>query len=745
VSYVQQASFNAGEISPSLHARVDLDKFHAALKTCKNWFVHEHGGISTRPGSKYIAEVKDSSAAARLIPFEYNDAQAYALEFGDQTLRVIKAGAQVELANAITGATQANPCVITATGHAHLDGDTVTIAGVTGMTELNGNSYTVANATANTFELSGIDSTAYTAYSAGGTSTGPVGFSTPYAAADLFGIRYSQSGDTMTLTSTGYAAYSLTRASDTAWTLSAITIGTTLAAPTSPSATPTGSGSVDYSYKVASITDDGDESLPTAEFTCTNGSLSDTVFNDLSWTAEPDADRYVVYKYRGGVWGYIGTADGVDFRDDNIEPDLLDTPNESIDPFTSSNHPACSVYHQQRLVFAGMVNGPQDIEFSRIGHFYNFNQSFPTKADAAFGLTLNSKKQNTIKHLVSFGDLLAFTAGGIWKLGTGDQGLTPTSVVADQEGYVGCSDVPPLESVDSVVYVAKAGNVVRDVAFEFTQDGYTGRNLSILAKHLLRNKTIVDWCYAADPYSVFWMVRSDGALLGLTYNREHRVVAWHQHETDGLYESVCAVPEDSVTAVYAIVNRTIGGQTKRYIERFVEREFDTIEDAFCVDCGITYDGTATTTIAGLDHIEGETVSILGDGNVMPQKVVSGGQVTLPNAASKVHVGLPYDCDVETLRPTADGATLLPLMKNINEVAVQVENSRGLWVGRDADNLVEYKQRTTEDYGEAIAWYTGLIHILPYAGWDDYGTLFIRQSDPLPVTILSIVPDLVVGG
>ena len=107
-----QKSFSGGEISPSLYARVDQVKYANGLKTCRNSMVMRHGGTTNRPGTVFVAEVKDSSKTVRFIPFIFNSDQTYVLEFGDQYMRVLRNGAQVvESAKTISGATQANPCV----------------------------------------------------------------------------------------------------------------------------------------------------------------------------------------------------------------------------------------------------------------------------------------------------------------------------------------------------------------------------------------------------------------------------------------------------------------------------------------------------------------------------------------------------------------------------------------------------------------------------------------------------------
>ena len=157
-------------------------------------------------------------------------------------------------------------------------------------------------------------------------------------------------------------------------------------------------------------------------------------------------------------------------------------------------------------------------------------------------------------------------------------------------------------------------------------------------------------------------------------------------------------------------------------------------------------GLAATTISGLSHLEGKTVSILGDGNVVPQQVVTGGSVTLDSPTLVAHIGLPITADFETLDITLqNNQSFLGNKKRINQVVVLCQESRGIFAGPDADHLDEFKQRAGENYGEPIELLTGRAEMDIQCQWDSNGRLFIRQSDPLPLTILGVMPNVQAGG
>jgi hypothetical protein len=257
--------------------------------------------------------------------------------------------------------------------------------------------------------------------------------------------------------------------------------------------------------------------------------------------------------------------------------------------------------------------------------------------------------------------------------------------------------------------------------------------MTVMSSHLFQGHTILEWAYQQIPFACIWAVRDDGVLLGFTYLQEQQVAAWHRHDTDGLYESVCTIVEWNVDAVYVVVNRTINGQQKRYIERFDSRQFTNVQDAFFVDAGLSYNGGPVTTFSGLDHLDGQTVSILADGNVHPQQVVTGGSVTLEYAASVVHIGLPVTAEITTLNLSVAGQNIVDKKKQISKVSLICAASRGIMAGPDSSHLREYKDQSgVLGSGTPIPMQTGMFEILTPSAWGKNGTVVVQQADPLPL-------------
>lgn len=759
-------SFAGGEVSPLLYGRLDLAKFQTGLAKCLNFRVTPQGPIENRPGFAYVNKTKYSDKKAVLIPFSYNSEQTFELECGDQYIRFhTNGGTLLETGKSITDITQANPGVFTSMDHGFANGEWVFLASIAGMTELNSRWGIVANKTTHTFTLTdlfgaAIDTSAMTAYSSGGTASRVYEIASPYLEADLFDLHYVQSADVVTITHQGYTQRELRRLGATNWSLTTISIGTTISTPVAPNcvAAVTTAGAGVETYVTTAIADGTLEesvaSSPTTVNIDLNGS-GNYVSIQPGWPSGVSdvsgAIRYNVYKSQGGIYGYIGQTGmgGATLTDDNISPDMTKTPPQSGNPFTGANtYPRAVSYMEQRRCFGGSTNLPQSIWMTRTGTESNMNYSIPSQDDDRIALRIVAREAHVVRHLVPLDDLLALTSGGVWRF-RADGALTASTVNLKPQSYVGASNVQPASTNQSVMYVAERGQHVQEVSFK--TDGrvsyYDVSDISVLAPHLFDYRSIVQLAYATAPVHTLWAVRDDGILLGLTHMPEHEVQAWHQHDTEGLFESVCAVAEGSEDGVYVIVKRTINGQTVRYIERMHTRQFEEVADAFFVDAGSTYEGVAATTITGLHHLEGMEVAILADGGVEPTQTVTNGAITLQAEASTVHVGLAYTADAQSLPLASEALAGLGqgMLKNVNRVDMRVRQSSGIMAGPSFDNLTEYRQRSSESYGSPPELVSGMIGFAIEPKWQQDGAVCIRQASPLPLTITSMTLEVQTGG
>jgi len=675
-------SFSGGELTPEFWGHIGDAKYQSGVATMRNFIALPHGPAANRGGTQFVRATKDSGAKqSRLIPFTYSTTQTMVIELGAGYFRF------------------------------HTNGATLLSGGVP---------YEVTNT---------------------------------YAEADLFDIHYVQSADVLTFTHANYAPMELRRLGATSWTFVAISLTSPLAAPTGVSAAASsGSGSTSYQY-VVTATGSGDtrtyESAPSSSASCSNNLLTTGNSNTVTWSSVTGAGGYRVYKYSNGLFGYIGTATGNSFIDNNITADVSKTPPIINNPFPGAgDYPGAVSYFEQRRCFAGTINKPQNLWMTRSGTESDMSYSFPTQDSDSIIFRVSAREANTIRHIVPMNSLLLLTSSAEWRVTSiNTDAITPTSVSVKPQSYVGASNTQPVIINNNVLYVAARGGHMREMAYNWQANGFVTGDLSLRAPHLFDGFDITDLCYAKAPYPIAWAVSTSGKLLSLTYVPEQQVGAWAQHDTDGVFESATIVAEGAEDILYVIVRRVVNGTTVRYVERMSSRAYTTQANAFFVDAGLTYSGTPATVFSGLSHLEGKTVSILADGAVMPQQAVTSGQITLSQSASIVSIGLPITADLQTLPLAAqiDPGYAQGKPKNVNAVYLRVYRAGGIFAGSDAAHLTEYKQRTTEVYGSPPNLVSEEIKIVVPPAWQTGAQVLVRHTDPLPMTIVSMTVDVMIGG
>ncbi len=411
-----------------------------------------------------------------------------------------------------------------------------------------------------------------------------------------------------------------------------------------------------------------------------------------------------------------------------------------------NDYPGAVGYYDQRRCFAGTTKQPKMMWLTRPGTETNFTYTIPTQDDNRIKFNVAAQEAGRINHIVPLTQLILTTPSAELRVqSVNSDALSPTSFSVKPQAYVGASFVHPQVFNSVMLYVAERGSHIRELGYSNQAGGFTTGDLSVRATHLFDNDKVMDIALAKAPDQILWAVTRSGKLLGMTYMPDQNVAAWHRHDTEGLFESICVVPEDDEDILYAVVRRTINGKEVRYVERMHERENVAIEDSFFVDCGIekTYE-TATDEITGLAPLAGMTVSILADGGVLPDMTVStDGKLTLPLAVKKAIIGLPFVSDLETL-PAAyqaqDGSYGRGHMKNINKVWIRVYRSSGIFVGPSFENLAERKPRQDEAYGEAPTLVSDEVEVSIPPSWSRSGQLAIRQTYPLPLVVVGITAD-----
>tara|TARA_A100001388_G_scaffold47408_1_gene31311 strand:- start:6010 stop:8475 length:2466 start_codon:yes stop_codon:yes gene_type:complete len=812
-------TFSGGEISPEMFGRIGDNKFQQGAALVRNFIVKPQGPAQNRSGFAYVNEVKDSATKVRLLSFTFSTVQTMIIEFGNNYFRFHTQGQTLLYSN---GAAWSNATAYTV-------GDIALQGGV--------NYYcTVAHTN---------QAPPNTAYWYAMPANYVYEVPHPYTEAELFDVHYVQSADVMTLVHPNHAPRELRRLGATKWELKVINFGSPLPTPTNvqvamyiPSSSTTNADTyLTHKYVVTAIGSNlVEESNQSSSASVDNNIFVTGAKNTITWNAVTGATRYRVYKEQGGIYGFLGETTTTTLVDDNVAPDFSRTPPIHENDFVGTgNYPGAVSYFEQRRVFAGTNNGPQDIWMTKSGTESNMSFGLPIQDDDRIEFRVAAREANTIRHIVPLTQLLLLTGSAEWRITSiNSDAITPSSISVKPQSYIGANNSQPVIVNNSLVYAAARGGHVRELGYNWQANGFITGDLSLRAPHLFDNLTTIDMALSKAPIPIVWMTSSNGKLLGLTYVPEQQLGAWHQHDTDGLFESVACVSEGNDDVTYCVIQRTINGVSKRYIERMGTRLFKTQRDNFFVDCGATYDGTNTDTnktvtvsggttykkgesitittnynlfnappsvddkddaivlvdgstfyrctilsttsqtvatakldkdlpvslrntaittfevarnkITGLNFLEGKKINILADGAVHPQKTVASGSITLDRAASVVHLGLPYESDLQTL-PLALQIEAFGQgrVKNLNHVWLRVLESSGIFAGPSADKLIEAKQRTTEPYGTPPNLKTEDIKIMVTPTWQDNGQLFVRQTDPLPLTIVGVTCEVAVGG
>ena len=466
-----------------------------------------------------------------------------------------------------------------------------------------------------------------------------------------------------------------------------------------------------------------------------------------------DADTFeyqsnVATAFTAAYTGTVSTA-ALSLVDDNVLADTSQSPPEDIIALNAgaNDYPATVMYHEQRRWFAGTNDKPQVVWATRTATESNLTSSVPSRDADGMELRIAAMQNNQIRHLVALSDLIALTAGGEFQIG-GDGPITPSSVAIKPQGYSGASNVQPLVTAGSLLYVQAQGSRIRELGYNWESNSYRTLDVSIMAPHRFNGYEVEQIAYTRAPDQILWAVRDDGTLLGLTYVPDQQVFGWHAHDTDGAIESVCVVAEGSEDVLYVVARRTVNGRTVRYVERLRTRVFTKLADAFFVDSGLTYSGAPVTTLTGLWHLEGKQVDVLTDGAVHPRKTVAAGTITLDYPASKIQVGLPITSDLRTLPLALEGAQAVGqgTSKNVNKVHIRVSQSSVVKAGPDFVRLREYPARAVSDpYGSPPALRDGELAITIDPSWNQDASICVRQDAPLPLTVVAMALELQTGG
>jgi hypothetical protein len=786
----RQPSFAAGEFSPTMWGRTDFQKYAIGARRLYNFFVTPHGGAMNRAGTYFVGETK-SSGQVRLLPFTFSDEDSMILAFGDYHFRIYQQDPATGLPGVVTDGTGAPfefPTPYAAADLARLRfaqmGDIITFvhpsypAQELSRTSSDNLHWTMAPVSFDVKAFPNIGGV-YIRPPMSDSAANPDATTYPakqwiYKATAICQDASGRAWET--------APWVITEQRYDYWTARIYAAGERVWWAGQNWETQSGAGVAnvpgDGSTVIVQVGTDVDGNpimMPVPAWNPLGAWAMPTMFpryaNKQQTLYAPSTTvlggdpgyrilSFRIYCGRGSVFGYIGElTDGV-LVDTGETPDFSTPPPSGTNPFKvydylgnlqRTENPVTVCYYEGRRVFGGTTQRPTRIWASAVDDFTNFDEVFPAKDSDSLNFACAAQRFEQVRAIVPRKQLLSLTACSEWLIaGAGlDTVLSPSSIAAHPVTEFGSSWLAPLSLANAVLFLQRKGSLPKALLWE--QNAWTPTDLSILSRHLFQSRQVVEWAYAEDPWSVVWCVMSDGKLAALTYVREHELVAWTQHELPGgVVESVCSIPEGLEDAVYFVVRRTINGQDKRYVERLNSRLVTGSWGGIFLDAAVTYRGPAATTFSGLDHLEGQTVVALANGNVVRLDadgnplVVTGGAVTLPleDGASVCHIGLPYRSEFESLDSPQDKGR----QKTVSRVLVEMENSRGAKVGESLDGkLAEWRQREVHDSYGNVKLFSGAVHIPVVSQWNVGGRCAVMQDEPLPLSLIAVTREVEFGG
>ena len=724
-------AFNSGEFSKKLVARTDFDRYPDAGEVVRNLIPLSQGGLSRRPGTRYVTSTK-GDLFARLMRFQFSTTQAYQLELGVGYVRVYRNQGQIVAANVSASITNGD-FTSNITGWTDQSNGTGAIShnasdGRLRLTGGGGGHEAIAEQAITITETSTLHVLKFRMVR-GGVNSVTVRVGTTSGASDVVTIDLTDGTHSVSFTPGAGTVYLQFQNS--------------------------GSGILEIDD--VSIIDDAPIEIDT-DYTNVND-LNELQFAqsaDVLWIVHPNYQPRKLERRGNNDWS-------------------LSLFSPTNDPFTGiGNYPSTVTFHEQRLWLGRSNANPQRVWSSKSGDFEDFTTG--TNDDDAIVFTLSTGEVNSIEWMNSANALLVGTAGGEFAITSDGPQLTPTDLQVRRQTAHGSASLQPAQIGNVTLFLQRAKRKIRRLQYVFEADGYQADDLTILADHITRSGiSLMSW--QEEPDSLLWCVRADGVVAGLTFKPEERVVGWARHvmggstaSGDAVVESVSVIPGGETAGsqerdeVWFIVRRTIKSNTVRYVE-FLEAPFEgplrddyatdaawvaatlaAQKDAFFVDAGATYDGSATTTISGLSHLEGETVKVLADGAIHPDRTVSSGQITLDFSASKVHVGLAYTHRFKSLKISQGNpaGTAVGKVKRIDHLALLLMETATFQAGRDVDNLDTIEFRTVEDAMDtAVPLFDGEYR-LDFDGEHERDVRYVIEGDaPLPFTLLAVAPEVAV--
>ncbi|XHC13037.1 hypothetical protein ABWH98_09400 [Labrenzia sp. ac12] len=752
MSYHLQATFSRGELDPELIYRSDLELFRSSLAECRNFLTLKRGGLRRRGGTKFIAELKDSSRQGWLIPFEFGNGQYYMLEFGDHMFRIFTSEGRVgtvEVATPYSFEVLPRLKFVQSTDTLFIAGGGVAPQALKRLSELSwaiepmsfrDGPYLDVNISPTNLKPAGMGNAVPKMTS----NTAPSGVvSASNGSASAWQVFSRSEGKTVLSSgATGWVqyqfpgsvvidAYMLQAPNDNSqnddmpwqWNIEASNNGSDWTILDTQDGQDTWASNEWRAYDFHNETAFTHYRL---SFTQGGGSASDNsaigqlVFHQAGNDQNPftltasgtaginggagfqssDVGRHIRFRGSDGFWRWFriySRQSATTVKVQLFGQALQDTKAQSIWRLGAwsgtTGWPETIGWHKNRLAFAGTSEEPQKIWESQTEDFTNFSVSHVLKASDAVTAGILSGQVNRIQWLVDDNDLIVGTTRAVRAVGkaTDQDPYGPENVDQKPETNFGANDVSPIKVGSVLIYYGPYGTDMREMAYDFGSDGRVSQAVSEVQSHLFQDG-ISGACYQQYPDSVIWQWDQKGRGIGFTYERQQQVYGMQRHDFGGVVECMADLSGAGADTVWMIVKRTIVGQVRRYIE-IMQRPFPggAIEDAWHLDCSARYEGLPANTVSGLQHLEGEEVILYADGTDYPATVTAG-EASLPNGqtAEKILVGLNVSARAKTLPfpINAQDGSAMGRKMRVDNCSIAVLNTGTLKAGSDETFLDE---------------------------------------------------------
>lgn len=755
--YMLQPSFAAGEISPDVASRVDLDKYQSALLQAENVFIRPYGSAYRRPGTEHVDNI--ASGNVRLQEFTLDASTSYLLVFTSGKVYIYKSGTLITSKNTPFTETelsklrfaQSADVMFIASGTHPVQilkrTGTDTFSSLSNFAPAPGYFDTTTMTDGVTITPSARSGSVTLTASSGVFSSGQVG--------NQIMLRQNVSADTVSRSSSGTSGSLL--AGPAGWKV--ISHGTWK-----------GSFTIEYSddnntwLTLRSYSSDDDFNVTES------GTFDDQTYirlnvNLTSGTFTADLTRFP-YTYEG--WANITAYTDSTHVTATVKKQFINTSASNDWSFGSWSgaygYPSCVTFFQDRLCFAANIRQPYMVWMSRTGDYYNFGTERVNGTltdDSAVAVSFISRKDYRILHMLAHADLIIMTEGNEWII-NGAETVTPTNVSPRVQTSRGCTDVVPEMIGGQTIYVQRHGKTVRDMQYNFGTDSYDGMDLTILAKHITQDTYIVDSAYRQEPDYMVFFVLNDGTAACLTYVNEQRVYAWCRMVTDGTIRAVETISTPLYDDVYFVVKR---GSTN-YLERLSEYPHDDNPHSYVLlDCAAHANNVTETDTITAAWLANKTVDVLADGRYIADLKANGsGTVTLPVKCKNWVMGIPYRSiwELPNIEMMLRDGTLQGRRKKVAEVILRLERSLGGRVGINMNHtdVIKYKELEAAVVpaglnppipppSQEVKLYSGekivTVPNITEGGVNDKGRVVVTSKEPYPLSISSIVRAVVPNG